>query len=65
MGLRHQKVQKVRAGDTVWIPPKEEHWHGATPEKRMVHIAIQEQLGGAVSNWLEHVTDTDYYFARN
>ena len=22
-------VREIRAGDTVWIPPNEKHWHGA------------------------------------
>ena len=26
MGLRNEETQLVRAGDTVWIPPNEEHW---------------------------------------
>src|SRR5689334_1889419 len=27
---RSGQVLRVRAGDTVWIPPGEEHWHGGT-----------------------------------
>ena len=27
-------VQEVRAGDVVWFPPGEKHWHGATPTNR-------------------------------
>jgi quercetin dioxygenase-like cupin family protein len=50
----------IRAGDTVWIPPGEEHWHGAGPETGMVHIAMQEGQDGATANWLEHVSDADY-----
>src|SRR4051794_5523005 len=26
----------IRPGDTVWIPPGEEHWHGAAPDQVMV-----------------------------
>jgi quercetin dioxygenase-like cupin family protein len=25
-------VREIKAGDTVWIPPGEKHWHGAAPE---------------------------------
>ncbi len=36
----------------------EEHWHGATPDRFMAHVAIQEaDAGGNVVTWLEHVTD--------
>ncbi len=24
-------IREIRAGDTVWIPPNEKHWHGASP----------------------------------
>lgn len=58
--LRGAAAQVIRAGDTVWIPPGVEHWHGAGPETGMVHLAMQEALDGSVSTWLEHVTDADY-----
>jgi quercetin dioxygenase-like cupin family protein len=53
-------VREIRAGDTVWIPPGEKHWHGAGPATGMVHIAMQESLDGKHVTWLEHVTDADY-----
>ena len=30
--VRNNKPQLMRMGDTIWIPPHEEHWHGATDE---------------------------------
>lgn len=60
VALRGEAPRRIRAGDTVWIPPGEEHWHGAAPETGMVHLAMQEELEGATANWLEHVTDEDY-----
>lgn len=52
---------EVRAGDTVFFEPGEEHWHGAAPEHGMSHIAMQEANDqGQVADWLEHVTDADY-----
>ena len=45
----------------MWIPPDEEHWHGATKNSSMEHIAIQEALDGKVADWLEQVLDNDYY----
>lgn len=60
VALRGAAPRVIRAGDTVWIPPGEEHWHGATATTGMVHIAIQEELDGQVATWLEHVTDADF-----
>ena len=60
MGLRNKSPQTINAGDTVWIPPEEEHWHGASATNSMTHIAIQEGLNGSVANWLEKVSDEQY-----
>lgn len=63
MGTRDGKVVEVRPGQTVYTPPGEEHWHGATPTDFMQHLAILE-LGDdpATSNvWLEHVSDAQYH----
>lgn len=53
-------IRVIRAGDAVWIPPGEKHWHGAAPDHGMVHIAMQEHLDGVHVVWLEHVTDEEY-----
>ena len=50
----------IRAGDVVWCPPGEKHWHGATATTAMTHIALVEQLDGKGVNWLEKVTDDEY-----
>ena len=60
IGLRDDHPKIINAGDTVWIPPNEEHWHGATPTNSMTHIAIQESMNGTVANWLEKVADAEY-----
>jgi quercetin dioxygenase-like cupin family protein len=31
--------QAIRAGDVVWIPPHERHWHGAAKTSFMMHTA--------------------------
>ena len=46
----------LTVGDVVWIPPGEEHWHGAAPDSYMIHLAIS--LGG--HDWLDPVTDGEY-----
>ena len=53
-------VEDIRPGDVVWFPPGEKHWHGATPNTAMTHIAIQEALDGKAVEWLEHVSDAQY-----
>ncbi len=50
----------IRPGDVVWFAPGEKHWHGATTNTAMTHIAIQEQLNGKVVDWLEKVSDDQY-----
>ena len=60
VGLRNEAPKIIKAGDTVWIPPGEEHWHGASASNAMTHIAIQEALDGLVAEWLEQVSDYDY-----
>ncbi|MFM2371444.1 MAG: hypothetical protein RIS85_1166 [Pseudomonadota bacterium] len=54
-------VVEIRAGDVVWCPPGHRHWHGATATTAMTHIAIQEALDGKMVEWMEHVTDEDYF----
>ena len=60
VATRGGPVEVIRQGDTVWIPPGEEHWHGAAPDRMMCHLAIQESVDGRAADWLEHVSDTDY-----
>lgn len=51
----------IRAGDTVWFDPGEEHWHGAAQETMMQHLAMQEaDDAGRIADWLETVTESDY-----
>ena len=60
MGLRNVAPQLIKAGDTVWILPGEEHWHGASATNSMTHIAIQEALDGSAAEWLDKVSDDEY-----
>ncbi|MEV5451750.1 cupin domain-containing protein [Streptomyces sp. NPDC052535] len=58
---RDGDVARVRAGDTVWCPPGEEHWHGGTEGTVLCHIAMVETPGdGDGTTWLEPVTDDQY-----
>jgi len=54
-------VEVIRPGDRVFFEPGENHWHGAAPNRFMLHIAIQEaDDAGNVIDWGEHVTDEEY-----
>jgi quercetin dioxygenase-like cupin family protein len=58
---RGGEVQEIRPGDVVHIAPGEEHWHGATPDRFMAHVAMQQaDANGEVVTWLSHVTDEEY-----
>lgn len=48
----------MRPGDTVWTPPGVWHWHGATPDSFMAHLALS--VAGGEVQWGEHVTDEEY-----
>ena len=59
VALRGEAPRVIRPGDTVFIPPHVEHWHGATPTTAMNHIAMQEEPDGETV-WLDAVSDADY-----
>ena len=51
----------LRAGESVWTPAGEEHFHGGTAENMMCHYAILDAAGDAeATTWLEPVTDEQY-----
>ena len=49
-------VERGCAGDIVTIAPGEKHWHGATSNAPMTHVALSESNE---VEWLEKVTDAD------
>ena len=61
IATRTHGTREIRPGDVVHIEPGEEHWHGATPDRFMAHVALQEADDqGEVVTWLDHVTDDEY-----
>jgi quercetin dioxygenase-like cupin family protein len=56
-------VETIRAGDTVWFAPGERHWHGATAQTGMTHIAMAPVLDGRAVDWLDQVTEAKYLAA--
>ena len=55
-----ETVQQVQAGDVVFFEPAEKHWHGASAQAGMSHIAITEVADGKAVEWLEPVTEEQY-----
>jgi quercetin dioxygenase-like cupin family protein len=53
--LDGEAPQRIRTGDMVWIRPHERHWHGASLDSYMIHMATS--LGKTV--WAEAVADKD------
>jgi quercetin dioxygenase-like cupin family protein len=49
-------VVALRAGEVVFAPAGEWHWHGAAPDHFMVHLAVSE----GEPTWGAHVTDAEY-----
>lgn len=65
---RDGTVIRATAGQTIYTPPGEEHWHGATAEHFMEHLAMFEASDDpeeGIVQWLEHVSDEDYAAAQN
>jgi quercetin dioxygenase-like cupin family protein len=55
--------ETIRPGDVIWCPPGKKHWHGATANTAMTHIAIVEKLNGKAVDWMEKVSDEQYQAA--
>jgi quercetin dioxygenase-like cupin family protein len=54
-------IEVIRPGDQVFFEPGENHWHGAAPDRFMVHIAIvQVDETGKSADWGALVTEEEY-----
>ena len=53
---------EAHAGQTIYCPPDEEHWHGAAPDAFMAHLAMNDTDGTPASAavWGAYVTDEEY-----
>ena len=58
-----EPVHTIRAGDVVWIPAGEKHWHGAAPGASMAHIAVAGLKDDSAATWMEKVSDEQYSVA--
>lgn len=57
---RGKPAQVLTKGTTIAIPKEVEHWHGASVDSRMIHIAISNFVGGSSVTWTTPVTDEEY-----
>ncbi|MBE8724566.1 (R)-mandelonitrile lyase [Flavobacterium hungaricum] len=57
---RGKPAQIIQKGDVVNIPESVEHWHGASSETKMVHVAITNFKEDTQVTWLTPVTDEEY-----
>jgi quercetin dioxygenase-like cupin family protein len=57
---RGKSVRTLNKGNVILCNPDIEHWHGASPESGMTHIAITNYQGDSQVNWLKLVTDEEY-----
>jgi len=60
-GGRDGTVVEVRAGQTLYTPPGEDHWHAAAEDSFMEHLAILEngEDPDTTTVWKEHVSDAE------
>ncbi|QHC57619.1 cupin domain-containing protein [Rathayibacter sp. VKM Ac-2760] len=61
-GGRDGTVLEVHAGQTLYTPPGEEHWHASAPGVFMEHLAVLEAADDPATTtaWAEHITDAEY-----
>ena len=63
---RGEEIIEIRAGDTISTPSGKWHWHGASPDHLMSHLALWEAPAeGPESEWGAHVTDEEYAGGRS
>jgi len=53
-------AQVIKKGDVINIPPHVEHWHGASLNSTMTHIAITNFEKEEFVTWLTPVTDEEF-----
>ncbi|MGI5429627.1 cupin domain-containing protein [Streptomyces sp. CA-179760] len=65
-GGRDGTVCEVHPGQTYYCPPDEEHWHAATSDCFMEHLAVMEAGDDPATTtvWGEHITDEEYNGSR-
>jgi quercetin dioxygenase-like cupin family protein len=58
---RGEAAEIMHPGDRVFFEPGEVHWHGATPNRFVTHLAMQQADDeGNVATWGDKVSDEEY-----
>lgn len=61
---RGGEIVTLTPGETIYTAPGIEHWHGASPDSFMVHLAIWEapapDSNEPETTWGQHVSDDEY-----
>ena len=52
-----EPVREIEAGDVACIAPGERHWHGASADGPMTHLAVNVD---SATTWFEAVSDAQY-----
>ena len=55
-----QPARALRPGDVVEIAPDVVHWHGAAPDSRFAHLAVECNPADNANTWLGPVDDAQY-----
>lgn len=55
-----QPVRVIRKGDVIKCTANVAHWHGASSDSSMSHIALGPNNGKGAVKWMEKVTDDEY-----
>lgn len=56
-------AQVIHRGDVILIPENVEHWHGASSETELVHLAITNFKEDVQVTWLSPVNNEEYAHA--
>jgi quercetin dioxygenase-like cupin family protein len=57
---RSGEAHVIGGGDVIWTEPGEEHWHGASGDSLMSHMAVSH----GQTRWAGEVADGDYAAAQ-
>lgn len=53
-------AQKLKPGDVVNIPANVKHWHGASKDSWLQHLAVEVPGENCKTEWCEPVSDEEY-----
>lgn len=49
------EITELRAGDSIWFPANERHWHGAASTSPFSYLSVQPVKNGSAAHWGESV----------